>query len=196
MGDSFASSQPTALGGIDAQEAALILLLRLRSGSADIAAGNAARAVETLSANLAIEQRMNRDQIVQLAPSAMLPEPHTGPTVVPEAPTIASVVAMSRINLARALQATGRTADAQQQYRAVRAYAANWPATSDNSKTLYVADAWAKLGLAEAAYASRDYEGAFRLLMETPRFNVPPDLVASRDQLQQKVDQARRGRAR
>jgi tetratricopeptide (TPR) repeat protein len=192
-GDSYFSSQPTALGGIDAQDAALILLLRLRSGESDIAAGRNERAVEILRANVAIEQRMNRDQIVQLAPSAMLPEPHTGPTVVPEAPTIASVIAMSRIGLGRAYQALGRPNDAREQYQAVRGYMGNWPATSDNSKTLFTADNWAKLGLAESAYASRSYEEAWRLLLETPRFNMPEDFVQRRQQLEQKVEAARRG---
>ncbi len=57
-----------------------------------------------------------------------------------------------------------------------------------------VVDSWARLGLAEAAYAARDYAEAFRLLMSGEGWpgRLPPEWEQQRRALSDKVVEARK----
>ena len=78
--------------------------------------------------------------------------------------------------------------------RPFRAYLASWPPTAKDRETMYVVDSWARLGIAEAAYAARDYDGAFQLLMSGEGWpgRLPEELTRQRKALSDKVVDARR----
>jgi regulator of sirC expression with transglutaminase-like and TPR domain len=191
MGTSFAGNGTP----VDPHEPGLTLVLRLEEGTALLTSGESDRALEALAANPALEKRVPKERLVELLPSAMLPGPTPDSTAVPEAPSLASLLAWSRLGMARGLLATGRPADAEQEFRAIRASLSTWPATAKGRETMYVVDAWARLGLAEAAYAARNYEEAFRLLQsgEGWPWKLPEELEKQRRALSEKVVAARKG---
>jgi hypothetical protein len=131
-------------------------------------------------------------QIEQEVPSAMLPDSSVDASAVPEAPSLASLTARARLGTARAMLALGKPAEAEQQHRAVRAYLANWPATAKDRETMYVVDSWARL--AEAAFAKKDYDGAFKLLMSGAGWpwRLPEELERQKRALSDKVVEARK----
>ena len=184
-------------GPVDVDDVGLTLVLRLSQGRAFLAAQQAARAAPMLAANVALESRLGKDRLVALAPSGMLPDPTLEAGRVPEAPSVAALIAWSRLESARALAVAGRAADAKAEFLAVRAYQTNWPGTVKGAQTMNVVDSWARLGLAELAVAARDYDEAFRLLMSGEGFpwGLPPELDARRKALADEVVAARRGSA-
>jgi tetratricopeptide (TPR) repeat protein len=183
-------------GPLDVDDVGLSLVLRLEQGRAFLAAQQGARAAEMLGANVAMENRLGKDHLVDLVPSGMLPDATLAPGRVPEAPSVAALIAWSRLEWARALAAAGRPADARREFLAVRAYQSSWPATVKGAETMNVVDSWARLGLAELAVAARDWDEAFRLLMSGEGFpwGLPPELDARRKALAEQVVAARRQR--
>ncbi len=185
-----------AIDLLDPQAAGLSLLLRVRLGNAYLAARDNQRAIDAFAADLALEKRLDKRHLIDLLPSAMLPDPALEAQTVPEAPTLASLLADARLGTARAMLALGRPADAAEQYRRVRAYLATWPITATGRETLYAVDAWARLGEAEAAVAARDYDTAFTLLMAGEGWpgKLPPELEKRRKELSDQVVAARQRR--
>jgi hypothetical protein len=122
----------------------------------------------------------------------MLPDPTAEPDSIPNAPTLASLLAWSRLGTAQAMLALGRADEAQKQYTAVRAYLSNWPATATNRETMYEVDSRARLGQAQAAFAAKDYDSAFRQLMTGEGWpgRLPADLEKDRKELSEKVSAA------
>ncbi len=111
------------------------------------------------------------------------PTPPADANTVPEAPTFASLLAWSRMGKARAYLALKRPADAQGEFSRPYAALANWPIDRRRrGETMNVADSWARLGLAEAAVAAGDNDGAFQLLMAGEGWpgNLPEDLEKRR----------------
>jgi len=189
MGSTFAGEG----GPVDIQEAGLSLIVRLVEGNALLGRREYDLALATFAPKLALETRMAKERLVELVPSAMLPEA-VDAGVVPEAPSLASLLAWSRLGTGRALIALGRPADAHREFRAVRASLASWPSTATGRETMYVVDSWSRLGLAEAAYAARDYDAAFRLLMSGEGWpgRLPAELEQQRRALSEKVVEARK----
>ena len=194
MGTSFLTNSGAPLS---LAECGLSLGLRLSEGQALLSQREDRPALEAFQDNLLLETRLGADQKVKLVPSAMLPEPQQQSETVPTAPSFGSLLAWSRLGAARALLDLNQPTEAAAQLRIIRQNAANWPATAPGRETLFVVDSWARLGLAQAAYESRDYEQAFRLLMsgEGWPWNLPPELTKDKDVLTQKVLQARKQRA-
>ncbi|MBI5397267.1 MAG: hypothetical protein HZA91_18365 [Verrucomicrobia bacterium] len=190
MGTSFVTANNVPLR---LHEPGLAVVVRLQHGNALSAAGQHEEALQTYSANLSIEKRFTKDEWVQLVPTAMLPDPQQDPTTIPDAPSLASLMAWSRLGAARTLIAVGRPAEAQQEFRTIRTYLANWPATAKDRETMNVVDSWARLGIAEAAYAAKDYDTAFKLLMsgEGWPWGLPQSLETRRKALAEQVRQAR-----
>ncbi|MBI5821616.1 MAG: hypothetical protein HZA88_21820 [Verrucomicrobia bacterium] len=190
MGTSFVAPNNVPLR---LHEPGLPVAVRLQHGSTLSAAGQHDEALKTYSANLSIEKRFTKDEWVQLVPTAMLPDPQQDPAKIPDAPSLASLMAWSRLGAARTLIAVGRPAEAQQEFRAIRACLANWPATAKDRETMNVVDSWARLGIAEAAVAAKDYDTAFKLLMsgEGWPWNLPQNLETQRKALAEKVRLAR-----
>lgn len=186
MGTSYLRADPTP---IVFDEPSLTLLLRLKQGDALLDAGHAQEALDIYSLDLAMEPRMGKAALTGMMPQAMLPDPSLDPNTVPTPPTFASILAECRLGSGGALLALGRPADAQKQYLAVRAYLANWPATAPGRETLNTADAWARLGLAEAAYAAHDLNTAHTLLDsgEGWPWGLPKELDQRRKELSSKV---------
>jgi hypothetical protein len=176
------------------EETGLTLLLRLQLGNGYLAAGQYEQAMQALGANVVLEDRFAKERRIELVPSAMLPDPTAEPNTIPDAPTLASLLAYSRLGEARALLALGRPGEAQKEFAAIRAYLANWPATAKDAQTLFAADAWARLGQAQAAYEAHDLDTAFKLLMsgEGWPWNLPADLEKQRKEQTDKVLSARR----
>ena len=170
-------------------EPGLSLLLRLQEADALAVEGHPDRALEMYRLNLALEPRMGREALTGMMPGAMLPDPAQEAATVPMPPTFASLMATSRLGAGRALLAFGKPADAQKEYLAVRAYLANWPATAPGGETLHTADGWARLGLAEAAFAARDFNAA-HVLLDTGEgwpWGLPKELDQRRKELSEKV---------
>jgi tetratricopeptide (TPR) repeat protein len=190
MGSSFVTANNVPLR---LHEPGLMVVVRLQHGNASSAARQHDEALQTYAANLGIEKRFTKDDWVQLVPTAMLPDPQQNPTVIPDAPSLASLMAWSRLGAARTLIAVGRPAEAQQEFRTIRTYLANWPATAKDRETMNVVDSWARLGIAEAAVAAKDYDTAFKLLMsgEGWPWGLPQSLETRRKALAEHVRQAR-----
>jgi len=190
MGTSFVSVNKTPLW---LSESGLTILVRQRQGEALTAAGQNDRTLEAYVANLSIEKRVAKDNLWELMPTAMLPDPEGELNTIPEAPSLASLMAWSRLGSARALLALGRAAEAQEQFLAVRAYLTQWPATASDRQTMNVVDSWARLGIAEAAVAAKNYDEAFRLLMsgEGWPWNLPKELEAEKRAVTDKLMAAR-----
>jgi len=142
-------------GPLAVDDVGLTLILRLGQGRVFLVAGQADRAADAFAANVALEAASAKIISSDLVPTGILPDPSTPPGRVSEAPSVASLIAWSRLESARALFAAGRPADAKREYLAVRAYEGNWPSTAKGRETLYVVDSWARLGLAEVAVAAR-----------------------------------------
>lgn len=170
-------------------EPGLAVVVRLQHGQTLSAAGQPEEALRVFSGNLSLEKHFTQDEWVQLVPTAMLPDAPPDATQIPDAPSLASLLAWSRLGAARALLALGRPAEAQQEFRAIRASLANWPPTAQDRQTMNVVDSWARLGLAEAAVAAKDYDTASTLLSsgEGWPWNLPRDLEAQRQALAEKV---------
>lgn len=190
MGVSFAAPGPVPLR---VDEVALTVALRLQFGNACAAAGRPEDALRVFSVNLANEKWIGGEDRLLLAPTAILPDPQQDPGAVPESPSIASMMAWSRLGAARALIPLGKPAEAQREFRAIRAALANWPATASHRETMNVVDSWARLGIAEAAVAAKDYDGAFQLLMsgEGWPWGLPRDLEMRRKALAEEVRRVR-----
>ena len=190
MGTSFVTANNVPLR---LQEPGLAMAVRVQFGDALSSAGQHDEALRTFDANLSLEKRFTINEWVQLMLSAMLPDPQQNPAAAPEAPSLASLLAWSRLGAARAMLALGRPADAQQEFRTIRAYLANWPATAKDRQTMNVVDSWARLGIAQAAYDGKDYDTAFRLLMsgEGWPWGLPADLDSQHKGLSEKVLAAR-----
>lgn len=190
MGTSFVTANNVPLR---LHEPGLMVVVRLQHGNALSAASQHDEALQTYAANLSIEKRFTKDDWVQLVPTGMLPDPQQDTTRIPDAPSLASLMAWSRLGSARTLIAMGRPAEAQQEFRIIRARLANWPATAKDRETMNVVDSWAKLGIAEAAVAAKDYDTAFKLLMsgEGWPWGLPQDLETRRKALAEHVRMAR-----
>ena len=169
------------------------MIVRLRDGEAATGSGKHDRAFAQFAANLTVEKRAAKDELWSLMPTAMLPDPAGNLNTIPTAPTLASLVAWSRLGTARSLLALGRDAEAQQEFRAIRAGLARWPATAENRETMNAVDSWARLGIAEAAFATGNHDEAFRLLMsgEGWPWGLPKDLETRKKELTQKLITAR-----
>ncbi|MGA2498440.1 MAG: hypothetical protein ABSH20_11900 [Tepidisphaeraceae bacterium] len=192
LGTSFLrSAGPLEL--LDLQDAGLWIILSTQAGNVFLADKQYDKATEIYAGNLSIEKRVAADRFYDRIPSAILPDPSIPANTIPDAPTLASLMAQSRLGTAQALLALDRVEEAKQQFRAVRACLANWPATAKDRQTMNVADAWARLGLAEAAYAARDYDAAFNLTMagEGWAWGLPPELERRKNELTEKVFKAR-----
>lgn len=194
MGTSFVGEPRQPVDTIDVQEAGLQAVVRLAAGEAELAAGAADPAAELFGSLVALERRFDRDLAIVPMPAALLPDPTAEVGTVPEAPTLASLVAMARLGRAQALLALGRPADAQREYASVRASLATWPATSPKPAQMLLADSRARLGQAEAAYAARNYDEAFRLLTREGWPALPEDMKARIKKLQADVVAARQRR--
>ena len=191
MGTSFVATNQTPLRP---SEAGLAVITRQRQGEALTAAGRNDRALGAFAANLSIEPRAAKDDLWDLLPMAMLPDPAGELNAIPEAPSLASLMAWSRLGAARALLALGREEEAQQEFRTIRARLAKWPATAQHRESMNAVDAWARLGLAEAAVVATNYDEAFRLLMSGEGWpgNLPKDLEALKKSLTDKFMAARK----
>jgi len=192
-GTSFLSANNTPLR---LDEFGLAMIVRLKHANALLDDGKAQIAFDTLGVNIAFENRFPKEQRVEAIPTALLPDPTLDLNTIPDAPTLASLLAASRLAAGKALIALGRTAEAQQEYRAIRAYLANWPATAKGRETMNEADSWARLGQAEAAFAAKDFEAAHQLLSagEGWPWNLPEALEKRRKALEEQVRAARNGR--
>jgi len=133
---------------------ALALAVRWQQADALLVAGNSSAAWAACQVNAHIEQRFDQLALIELAPTALLPDPTGDPNKVPEAPSLASLLAWSHLGAGRALLALAKPVEALQEYRAVIAYATAWPATAPGRETLQLPCGWAQLGLAEAALAA------------------------------------------
>jgi Flp pilus assembly protein TadD len=192
MGSSLMASNALP---VDLQETGLSWIVRLEQGNALLKAEQIEKALQAFVGNLNLERRFTKEQLIEPIPSAMLPDPTLERAEIPDAPTLASLVSWSRIGAARAYLALGQNPEAEAEFRTIRAYLANWPSTAKGRETMNVVEAWARLGEAQAAYAAKDYEVAFRLLMggEGWAWQLPPDLDKHRRELSQKVADARKG---
>ena len=81
---------------------------------------------------------------------------------------------------ARSLLATGKSLEAQKEFRAIRSVLANWPATAKDRQTMNLVDAWARLGVAEAAYEAKDFEAALGFLMAWPALADAARMITTR----------------
>jgi len=189
MGTSFVAVTPAPL---QVSEAGLAMITREKQGDSLMKTGQLNRAAEEYSANLTIEKRAGRNDLWMLIPTAMLPDPMSASRDVPNAPTLASLMAESKLGLARTLLAMNRTADAEQQFLAVRSYLAKWPATAENRESMNVVDSWARLGLAESALKAGNIDQARQLLMSGEGFpwGLPQDLEAKKRELTNQVQSA------
>ena len=194
MGTSFLGEPRQPVDTIDLQETGLQTVVRLSAGDAELAARGGEAAAAMFGSVVALERRVDRDLLIVPIPTAMLPDPTAEPNTIPEAPTLASLIALARLGTAQVLVALGRPADAQREYASVRAALANWPLTSPRPNQMLFADSKARLGQAEAAYAARNYDEAFRLLTYDGWPALPDDMKARIKKLQADVIAARQHR--
>ena len=182
------SDSPTTPELLTPDLAALTLALHLHAGHTVLGTNHPDLALAEFSANTALQPRLPTSALTQLLPLAMLPAPTQDPNSIPPAPTLASLLANSHLGLARCYLATNHPDQAKSEFTATRAYRANWPATAPNRESLTIPDAYARLGLAELAYAKHDIPQTLQIL-ESDGWpgNLPPDLDARRKQL---ADQA------
>jgi hypothetical protein len=173
---------------LDLPTTGLSMAVHLQAGNAALAGGDFKTARDQFAANVALEKRRNAQSLIQLVPTAMLPEPTQAPAVVPQAPTFASLLADSRLGLAKRALESHEPSEAATQYTAVRGYLANWPATAANRETMIIADSWARLGQAEAAYAAHNVQETRRILESDGwPFGLPADLETRRKKLADQV---------
>lgn len=191
MATSYAGPPAGPVDMIGLDEAGLQTAVRVASGDADLAAKAYQQALEAYAGVLSMEKRFDKDAAIVPIPTAMLPDPASDRGAVPEAPTLATLLSMSRLGNAQALLALGRTAEAQQEYAIVRHFLANWPATSPKPNQMLLAESRARLGQAEAAYAAKNFNEAFRLLTYDGWPALPDDMKARIKQLQAEVQAAR-----
>ncbi|HRZ86259.1 MAG TPA: hypothetical protein P5287_00440 [bacterium] len=192
MGTSFVAANNTPLW---LDELGLTIVVRRQQGDAFAAEKRGGEALAAFAANMAIEKRAAGDDLWTLLPTAMLPDPAAEQNATPAAPSLASLMAWSRLGSARALLALNRPAEAQAEFRAIRLYLANWPATAKDRETMNVVDAWARLGIAEAAVANKDNDAASRELIsgEGWPWGLPKELEARKNAL---IEEFRAGRNR
>jgi tetratricopeptide (TPR) repeat protein len=191
MATSYAGPPPGPVDMIGLDEAGLQLAVRMAEGDAALAAKAPQQALEAYAGVLSLEKRFDKEAQIAPIPTAMLPDPSGDRREAPEAPTLASLVSVARLGNAQALLALGRTADAQREYAVVRQILANWPATSPKPNQMLVAESRARLGQAEAAYAARNYNEAWRILTYDGWPALPDDMKARIKQLQSEVQAAR-----
>ncbi len=194
MATSYAGPPAGPVDMIGLDEAGLQTALRVAAGDAELAAKAYQQALEAYAGVLGMEKRFAKDAAILPIPTAILPDPAGDRGNVPEAPTLATLVSVSRLGNAQALLALGRTAEAQQEYAVVRQALANWPATSPKPNQMLLAESRARLGQAEAAFAARDYNEAFRLLTYDGWPALPDDMKARIKQLQAETQAARQRR--
>jgi hypothetical protein len=194
MGTSFLGEPRQPVDTIDLQETSLQTAVRLSAGDAELAARGAESALDMFGTVVALDRRFDKDLLILPMPTALLPDPTAEPNTIPEPPTLASLIALARLGKAQALSALGRPGDAQREYASVRASLANWPATSPKPNQMLLAASKARLGQAEAAYAARNYDEAFRLLTFDGWPALPDDMKARIKKLEDDVIAARQRR--
>jgi hypothetical protein len=163
-GTTLLAGKVPSLELLDLQAAGLTMALRNQGGEAFLAGGQNRKAINEFTNVVALEKRLDASALIQLVPSAMLPDATGDAGGVAAAPTFASLLSAARLGLAEADLKLQRPDDAQTQYAAIRAYLANWPATAADRETMTVADSWARLGQAEAAFAARNYQATANIL--------------------------------
>lgn len=190
MGTSFLTANAVP---VSVRDVALTMALRLEHSRADLAAGRAELALTACQFNAGLESRFEKFQLVEMAPTALLPDPTADPEKIPDSPSLASLLAWSHLGAGRALVALNRPAEALDQYRTVRAYRAHWPATAPGRETLIVVCAWAQLGLAEAMLATKDYDQAMKMVLDEDlhAWGLPRELVQRVKAMQQEISDAR-----
>jgi hypothetical protein len=194
MATSYAARPPGPVDMIGLNESGLQTAVRVAWGDAELAAKAYPQALEAYAGVLNMEQRFDKDAVVVPIPTAMLPDPAGGGGAVPEAPTLATLISMARLGNAQALLALGRPDEAQREYAIVRRFLANWPATSPKPNLMLLAESRARLGQAEAAYAAKNYDEAFRLLTYDGWPALPEDMRQRIKQLQAEVQAQRQRR--
>jgi hypothetical protein len=187
MGTSFEANNAVSVGDV-----ALTMAVCLEHARADLAAGRAEAALAAYQFNAGLEARFDKFQLIELAPTALLPDPTAEPEKIPVAPTLASLLAWSHLGAGRALVALHRPAEALDQYRAVRGYRSRWPATAEGRETLTVVCAWAQLGLAEATLATKDYNQAMKMVLDQDlhAWGLPRELEQRVKAMQQQITDA------
>jgi tetratricopeptide (TPR) repeat protein len=191
MATSYTQPPQGPVDMISLHESGLQTAVRVAWGDADLAAKAYPQALEAYAGVLAMEKRFDKDALVMPIPTAMLPDPAADRGAAPEAPTLATLVSMARLGNAQALLALSRTDEAQREYAIVRQFLANWPATSPKPNLMLLAESRARLGQAEAAYAAKNYNEAWRILTYDGWPALPDDMKARIKQLQSEVQAAR-----
>ncbi len=190
MGTSFL---PPAQQVLDPDDIGLTLVVRLQAGGAAGQTGAYQQALDLSRQNLNLEARLAKEDLFRLLPSAMLPDPSGDPGTVPEAPSVASMLAWSRLGAGRSMMALKRMDEAEREFQAVLDYSSTWPATSPGRNTLNVAVSWASLGMAQAAVAAGRWDRAHQILNtgEGWPFGLPADLSTELKSLRDQVAKAR-----
>ncbi len=191
MATSYAARPPGPVDLIGLDAAGLQTIVRVAEGDAALAARAYPAALEAYAGVVELERRFDKQAVILPLPEAMLPDPTIAPNTVPEAPTLATLISDARLGKAQALQGTGRFAEAQQEYAIIRQVLATWPATSPKPNAMLLADSRARLGQAEAAYAAKNYNEAFRLLTYDGWPALPDEMKARIKRLQADVQAAR-----
>ena len=189
MGTSFVTGNGVPLV---VRDVALTLAVRLELARTDLAAGRAELALAACQLNIGLEARFDAFQGIELAPTALLPDLAANPEQIPAAPSLASLLAWSRLEAGRALVALNRPAEALDQYRLVRGYLSRWPATAPGRETLTVVGAWAQLGLAEATLATKAYDQARQMVLDQDlhAWGLPRELEQRVKAMQQQISEA------
>jgi hypothetical protein len=192
MGTTFEGDVPPqqAVDLLDPRDAALTMLLRNRLGDSLNASKQYQLAIDVFTINLAMERRFGSSRLTQSLPAVILPDPKA--EALPQSPCVASVLAVSRLGMAKTLLGLGKAKDATEQYRLVRAYTANWPPTVEGREKLAISDAWARLGLGKLAFDAKDYDKANQIMLSEGFGGVlPTDLQQQIKQLSDQIMAAR-----
>jgi len=170
-------------------DVALAMAVRWQHADALLAAGDASAALAAFDVNTQMEPRFEKLALMEFMPTALLPDPREDPSTVPPSPTFASLLAWSHLGAGRALLALSMPEEASKEYRAVIAYENAWPATAEGRETVKTPCGWAQLGLAEAAFAAKDFETARAMVMDSNAvaWGLPKEVEQRRRALEDKI---------
>lgn len=176
----------------DPQAVGLAAAVRIRLAGLLTATDRSAEAVALVGELATLESRFSRSQLTASVHTALLPDDSLEEHSLPSSPSLASLLASGHLARGHARLAAHQLDEAEAEYRAVRRFGTDWPATAPGRETMNVTDAWARLGLVRVHLARTDIEQARRLLTGGEGFSwdLPPELEAARKAVEQEVARA------
>lgn len=173
-------------------DAAEMLHLNLRIGRLQARATQPDASLGTLQANTRIVDRIAEEHRYGPVAASMLPDPTSDPHSVPEAETIASLAAWSRLEAGRALLSLGRRDEAVAEFEQARAIEKACPSTIDPGTRMREPVAWATFGICNVLLARKDMDGASKVMSSYGRpWGLSAEAEAERKRLNDRILKSR-----